>query len=153
MTLKPIIRPVTPQDLEALADMVRHLARFHGDTPSVSPATLARDCLGQAPWLHVLVVEQNGALCGYAMLCPSARAQFGERAMDLHHLYVQKGLRGQGLGRALVEASAALAAGFGARFLTVAAWSENDMAGRAYRAFGFQESGLSLRRFRRDLLS
>jgi hypothetical protein len=92
------IRQVRPQDLEALADMVRHLTRFHGDAPAVTPATLARDCLGQAPWLVTLVAERQGALCGYAMLCPRARAEFGERGMDLHHLYVQRDLRGGGWG-------------------------------------------------------
>lgn len=150
MALQPIVRPVTPQDLEALADMVRHLARFHGDTPTVTPATLARDCLGQAPWLHVLVAEVNGALCAYAMLSPRARAQFGERAMDLHHLYVQKDLRGRGVGGALVRAAEALADTLGARSLSVSSMPENDMAGRAYLAMGFRESRSGMRRFQRD---
>lgn len=147
----PMIRPVTPQDLEALADMVRHLARFHGDTPSVTPASLARDCLGQAPWLHVLVAEDHGALCGYAMLCPRARAQFGERAMDLHHLYVQKDLRGRGVGRALLSAAAQRATDLGAGFLTVAVMPDNTAAGLAYLACGFREDQVSARRFVRPL--
>ncbi|MGI3185065.1 GNAT family N-acetyltransferase [Nioella aestuarii] len=151
MSIKPIIRPVTPQDLEALADMVRHLARFHGDVPSVTTATLARDCLGQAPWLHVLVAEVNEALCGYAMLFPLARAQHGERGMDLHHLYVHKGLRGLGIGRALVRASEALAARLNARFLTVSAVQENDVAGQTYLSLGFEEAPNTARRFRREL--
>lgn len=151
MPQDPIIRPVAPQDLEALADMVRHLARFHGDSPTVTAASLARDCLGQAPWLHVLVAERSGALCGYAMLCPRARAQFGERGVELHHLYVQRDLRGQGVGRALVGAAQDLARGLGARFLTVAAEAENDAAARAYLALGFRESAVSGRRFRTDL--
>jgi GNAT superfamily N-acetyltransferase len=151
MPQSPIIRPVTPQDLEALADMVRHLARFHGDTPTVTPATLARDCLGQAPWLHVLVAERAGSLCGYAMLCPLARVQFGERAMDLHHLYVHKGVRGQGVGRALVGAAERLAEGLGAGVLSVAAMPENHAACQAYQAFGFHEQPQTERRFVRRL--
>ena len=150
MDRSPLVRPVAPQDLEALTDMVRQLARFHGDTPSVTPATLARDCLGQAPWLHVLVVEEQGALCGYAMLCPRARAQFGERAMELHHLYVHRGRRGRGLGRALIEGAEARARELGASMLSLSVMAENEAAGAAYLACGFEEvTGTGARRFRR----
>lgn len=151
MPISPTIRPVTPQDLEALADMVRHLARFHGDAPTVTLASLARDCLGQAPWLHVLVAEQAGALCGYAMLCPRAQAQFGVRGMDLHHLYVQKDLRGQGVGRALVDAARAHARAVGALFLDVSASFKNDIAGQAYLSMGFHEVTAETRQYTLNL--
>jgi diamine N-acetyltransferase len=70
--------------------------------------------------------------------------------MDLHHLYVQKDLRGQGIGRALVRAAEAVADALGARSLSVSSMPENDMAGQVYLAMGFRESGSQMRRFRRD---
>ncbi len=146
-----IIRPVRPQDMDALANMVRNLARFHGDTPAVTPAALARDCLGQAPWLQTLVADRQGALCGYAMLCPRAQAQFGARGMDLHHLYVQKALRGQGLGQQLLRAAVALAEAHGARFLTVGTMPENSAAQAFYRQAGFVELAPAAGRFIRNL--
>jgi len=71
--------------------------------------------------------------------------------MDLHHLYVQKDLRGQGVGRALVEAANDVARGLGARFLTVATMPDNPAAGLAYLACGFREEPVSARRFVRPL--
>ena len=147
----PDIRPVAPQDLEALTDMVRHLARFHGDTPSVTSATLARDCLGQAPWLRVLVADRGGALCGYAALCPRARLQFGERGMDLHHLYVQKDLRGCGVGRRLIEAACDLARDLGADSVSVGTRADNAAAQQLYLSTAFQSVTGDGPRFRRRL--
>ncbi|WP_300517529.1 GNAT family N-acetyltransferase [Aliiroseovarius sp.] len=131
------IRPVAARDLRALADLVGSLARHHGDTARVTQAGLARDCLGQAPWLRVLVAEHHGGLVGYAALCPRARMQFGQRAMDLHHLFVHRPLRWKGVGRALLGEAAALSRRLEADFLTVATDVENAQAQAFYEAAGF----------------
>lgn len=132
-----IIRSVAAKDLRALADLVASLARHHGDAARVTQAGLARDCLGQAPWLHVLVAEHHGGLVGYAALCPRAQMQFGARGMDLHHLFVHRPLRGQGVGRALLSAAAELSRRLEADFLTVAAEADNGPAQAFYESAGF----------------
>ncbi len=131
------IRPVEARDLRALADLIGSLARHHGDRARVTQAGLARDCLGQAPWLRVLVAERHGGLIGYAALCPRARLQFGERGMELHHLFVHRPLRGAGVGRALLDASISLARQLQATFLSVAAAADNADAARFYQNAGF----------------
>ena len=141
------IRPVEARDLRALADLVGSLARHHGDVARVTQAGLARDCLGQAPWLQVLVAEHHGGLVGYAALCPRARMQFGERGMDLHHLFVHRPLRGQGVGQTLVEAAVTLSRRLGASFLTVAAEPGNEKAQDFYETAGFARRDAQAARF------
>lgn len=145
------IRPVEARDLRALGDLVGSLARHHGDTARVTQAGLARDCLGQAPWLRVIVAEYHGGLVGYAALCPRARMQFGQRGMELHHLFVHRPLRGMGLGRALLQASAALARRLDADFLTVAAEAGNEQAQQFYQGAGFAPSPGDVARFQQAL--
>lgn len=141
------IRPVEARDLRALSDLVDSLARHHGDTARVTQAGLARDCLGQAPWLRLLVAERHGGLVGYAALCPRARMQFGQRGMELHHLFVHRPLRGQGIGQALLEAAVDLSRQLDACFLTVASDTGNAAALAFYERAGFvveQRDGVRL---------
>ena len=131
------VRPVTAQDLGQLLPLVQALARFHGDTPQVSLESLEREVLGASPWLHVLVAEADGALVGYAALLQLARFQYGQRGIDLHHVYVSESHRGRGVGGALVSAALELGARLGASYATVTATPANLAAQKFYASLGF----------------
>jgi phosphinothricin acetyltransferase len=97
--------------------MVHDLAAHHGDVPTIDVEMLKRDALGDAPWLTVLVAERAGVLLGYAALCRMAQMQFGARGMDMHHLFVARAHRGQGVGAALITASVKAAKAQDCRFV------------------------------------
>ncbi len=146
MTTK--IRPVHEDDLPELMHLISGLARFHEDTPHVSLSDLKRDTLGPAPWFTVIVAEDSeGRLRGYAALIPMGQLQFGVRGMDLHHLFVRKGLRGQGVGSALVAACIARARTLHCQFLTVGTHPDNAKAGLFYETHGFIRRNASGPRF------
>lgn len=145
------IRPLEADDLPQLLRMVRALAAFHGDTAQVTRADLARDCLGPAPWLQVLLAGQGGALCGYAALSPRVQLQMGARGMDLHHLYVDPARRGQGVGQALITAAARAARAQGAQSLLVGTAPGNAAAQGFYLSQGFRDVTRPSPRFARDL--
>lgn len=145
------IRGVEAEDLPALAGMIAALAAHHGDRARITPEALARDALGEAPWLRVLVAEAGGGLLGYAALCPRMQLQFGQRGMDLHHLYLEPQARGRGLGRRLIEAAADLARGLGCSYLSVSAEAANWHAQTVYRACGFAALPGGGRFYRRGL--
>lgn len=127
------IRPLLEEDLPHLLEMAQALAAHHGDAATVTLEELRRDMLGAHPWVRVLVAPGKG----YAALCPMVQVQFGVRGMDMHHLYVVPQARGQGVGRALVSASLALAKAQGCRFLMVGTHPDNSVAQQAYLKMGF----------------
>ena len=147
----PIIRRAKPQDLPALLAMVQGLALHHQDTPLVTMDSLRRDMFGPVLWFHVLVAENDGPCLGYAALLPLARLQYGQRGMDLHHLYVEQSARGGGIGQALVTAALQHARGLGCSYFTVGSSAGNDAAHRFYRRMGFADRPLEGRRFSLDL--
>lgn len=144
----PVIRAVQWADIPGLAEMVAALARHHGDTATVSRATLRRDVLGDNPWITVLVAETEGRLAGYAALVPLAQLQAGARGMDLHHLYVDPVRRGRGIGRRLIEAAKAQAARRGCGYLTVGTAAGNRAAQAVYPSCGFEALAAAGPRFR-----
>ncbi|GAA6176370.1 GNAT family N-acetyltransferase [Sulfitobacter pacificus] len=131
------IRNVEDADLPSVLEMVQALAAHHGDAAQISLTELERDCLGTAPWLRVLVAVRGADILGYAALCPLAQMQFGVRGMDMHHLFVRADARGQGVGRALIDASIALTKSLGCRYMTVGTHPDNREAAMVYQAAGF----------------
>ncbi len=131
------VRPVRREDLVQLLQLVQGLARHHGDTPKASVDSLEADLFGPGPWLHVLVADEAGVLQGYVALLRLARFQYGQRGIDLHHLFVAEGQRGRGIGGALVTAALALGAELGATYATVTATPDNRAAQGFYASLGF----------------
>jgi GNAT superfamily N-acetyltransferase len=132
-----LLRPVAQADLPRLLPLAQALAQFHGQPPRLTEDSLARDVLGPDPWVHVLVAEAEGALVGYVAVLRLARFQFGQRGIDLHHVYVTEDHRGHGVGGALVAAALDLGARLGASYATVTATPDNLAAQKFYAALGF----------------
>lgn len=131
------LRPVRRADLPALLSMVQALARHHGDDPRATVDTLARDLFGRDRWVRGLVACNGPVLLGYALLMPLLRAHYGQRGMDLHHLFVVDHARGRGVGRALIAAAHATARSAGASYLSVGTHPDNLFAAKVYLACGF----------------
>ena len=131
------IRRVEQPDLPDLLRMVTALTAHHGYTTRLSLETLSRDVLGDAPWLTTLVAEMGGSILGYATFFPRARP-FGPRCMHLHPLYVDPDIRGSGIGRRLIEASASIASAIDCDFLVVGTEPNNHAAQAVYAACGFE---------------
>lgn len=141
------IRNAQLDDANRIAEMVGQLAVHHGDTPTVTPDDISRDIAGPQPWLHILVAEADGALIGYAALCSLIRLQFGQRGMDLHHLFVDPAHRSRGIGRSLVAASIARARALTCSYLSVGTHPENHAAQSFYVEQGFQRRDAAAPRF------
>lgn len=133
-----VIRHAKPQDLPELNEMIEALALHHGDASAMTPDKLERDLFGTLPWIQALVADSGeDGLIGYAILVPLYRAQEGKRGMDLHHLYVRDGQRGNGIGQHLVDRARQIARQAGCDFLSVSAATGNFAAHRFYENMDF----------------
>ena len=143
------VRPMRRGDLAAVADMIRALSDHHGDFSRLSTASLARDALGRDPWVRIVVAEaEGGVLAGYMALTRLAWLQYGDRGMEIYHLFVQPGWRGRGVGRALIAEAKARAQGAGCVELKVGTHPANRAAMDYYLSQGFEEQPVVGARFR-----
>ena len=145
------IRPATPEDLAVLAGFIRALAAHHGETATIGEARLALLLFGARRSGAALVALQAGMPVGFAGTVPFVRLNSGERGTEVQHLYVRPEHRGRGVGRALVEAAAELAAADGHAWLTIGTKADNRAAQRAYRAMGLDDLPAAGPRFGRRL--
>lgn len=145
------IRPARVEDAAALLALVEALTRYHDDVPRLTMATLQRDFFGTPPWFHSLVAEAGGALVGYAALLPLARLGYGERGMDLHHLYVVEEARRGGIGAALVRAAEDLAKTLDCGYLIIGTHPGNRAAQAYYQRLGYAPMPNMAIRFTRRL--
>lgn len=131
------IRKMAKGDVPEVVTMISALATCHDDQPNIDAERLVRDALGTHPWATVLVADGGSQLVGYAALLPMAQLQFGARGMDMHHLFVCRDARGNGVGAALVRGCQAEARDRECSFMTVGTHPDNHKAGRFYEREGF----------------
>ena len=147
------LRPATPADVEALAELGRasFVAAFgHLYRPEDLAAFLEeyrtadkfRAHLGDPPTL-VQVAEVDGRLAAYALIVRGQR--FDERPdpqparpVFLSQLYCAADMTGHGLGAALMNWAVTEARGWGADALQLSVFSENVGAQRFYQRYGFR---------------
>ncbi|WP_417270560.1 GNAT family N-acetyltransferase [Celeribacter sp.] len=141
------IRPAQWADKSALLNMIAALAQHHGEAATLDLPALVHLLKADMPWLKLIVAEKDGRVIGYAGLTGGMRLQFGERVMDLHHLFVDEAHRGMGVGRALIEASRDLAKNMGCGRITVGTMTTNVAAQKAYLACGFDPVPMTGKRF------
>jgi diamine N-acetyltransferase len=96
------------------------------------------------PEVHYRLAFRGDALVGYcmsgAMGLEVARPE-GERALELHRLYVDTETKGAGVAQALMEDALAWARARGAEALYLSVWENNLRAQAFYRRYGFGHVG------------
>ena len=130
------VRVATPADAEAIGRLLHDFNSEFGDaTPGAAKlAERVRDLLGGG---QIAVLVGGAGPDGVAVL--SLRPSLWTEALEcyLAELYVVPGRRGEGLGRALLDAAIGLARDAGADYMCLAT-SDGDVAARAlYESSGF----------------
>jgi diamine N-acetyltransferase len=145
------IRPAAPDDVPALADLAK---RTWSDAfgSSVSPEDEAAELettRSPAYFVHalerdtILVAESEGGLLGYVQFgdvdVPGVEARPGDQ--ELHRVYVETALQGQGLGRELMNAALEHPRLAEAVRIYLTVWEKNERAIRLYERLGFRVVG------------
>lgn len=143
--MPPIIRPATPDDLDAVAALWRDFARDQARYLRTSRLTKANVAAVRAhfarllPHAQVLVAEAAGRVGGYAAVVvnlPPLETHYA--SATLSDLYVAPEHRAQGWGKALLQACIAMVAERGLHALALNVAAGNDEARALYRAAGFR---------------
>jgi GNAT superfamily N-acetyltransferase len=135
------IWPAIAADLPLIASLIRELAEYErlADTVRFDEAELGRNLFGECPAAEVLVGELGGEAQGFALFFPNFSTFEGRPGIYLEDLFVRPAARGNGLGKALIAAVAAVAVERGcARFeWAVLDWNAPSIA--FYEALGATE--------------
>jgi GNAT superfamily N-acetyltransferase len=132
------LRSAEPRDLDAIVGLIGELAAFEQLTHllEVTPEKLAPHLFGAPPVAECVVGEVAGEVVGFALFFSNFSTFLARPGLYLEDLYVQPAHRGGGLGKALLEHLARLAAerGCGRFDWSVLDWNADAIA--FYQKFG-----------------
>jgi GNAT superfamily N-acetyltransferase len=132
------IRPVTPDDMELLANLVRELAVYEKleEYAKATPEDFRRNLFGPRPAAEAAIAEVDGEPIGFALWFTTFSTFRGLPGIYLEDLYVRPQHRGRGIGKALLAMLARLAADRGCGRLEWAVLNWNEPAIGFYCAIG-----------------
>jgi phosphinothricin acetyltransferase len=140
----PVIRDVTELDAEAIAAIYAHhvlhgTASYEVEPPSTADTLAKIRRITGARW-PFLVAEVDGAVAGYAYV-----TQFRDRAAYRYtaenSIYVDAGMMGRGIGKALLTALIERAAAHGFRTIVAVIGGAEPASIALHASCGFREAG------------
>jgi GNAT superfamily N-acetyltransferase len=136
--LHPAVRPVRPEDVPRVLELIVDLARYErsADLVRTTPGQLHAALFGERPSVFGLVAEVDSQVVAFALYFLNFSTWEGVHGIYLEDLYVAPDQRGTGLGKALLQSLAAVAVARGyARFeWSVLSWNTPSID--FYRAMG-----------------
>ncbi len=133
-----IIRSANAADVPQILEFIRGLALYER-APNEVTATeegLLRDGFGPNPFFHCLMAEQDGEAAGFSFFFFNYSTWKGLPGLYLEDLYVEPRFRGLGIGKALLQQTAAFAIQKGCRRIQWEVLDWNTPAIDFYRAMG-----------------
>jgi ribosomal protein S18 acetylase RimI-like enzyme len=143
------IRAATPADEAALAALDQLTWSWRSSpAPAPPPGTPFFDL--RTPPEDVIVAVADGAVAGYVRIGAPTSVPSNRHVVAITGLAVDPARRGEGIGRALVDAAARAAAARGARRLTLRVLGPNAPARALYERAGFVVEGVLREEFHLD---
>jgi GNAT superfamily N-acetyltransferase len=105
------IRPATRDDVAAIAELIRGLARYEKLEKDVvmTEGLLDKALFGDRQYAEVLLAEQDGRPVGFALFFHNFSTFLGRPGIYLEDLFVLPEHRGRGVGRTLLTRLAQIA--------------------------------------------
>jgi GNAT superfamily N-acetyltransferase len=132
------IRPAEPADVADIVGLIHGLAEFEKLTHlvQVTPESLRPHLFGDKPVAEAIVAERAGRVVAFALFFTNFSTFLAKPGLYLEDLFVEPGQRGQGIGQALLEHLARLAAsrGYGRFEWSVLDWNQGAI--RFYERMG-----------------
>jgi GNAT superfamily N-acetyltransferase len=139
---EPEIGPVAADELERLLPLIAAYQRFYevDEIDEDRNRAFFRRFLAPSEDGLLLGARDGGELVGYACLYWHFSSLSARESVLMNDLFVSEAARGGGVGRALIEASAAVARERGAAHLEWATAPDNHVAQRLYDSTGAERS-------------
>lgn len=136
------IEPIAESQLEALLPMIAAYQRFYevSDVDDERNRSFFERFIAPSDDGMLLGAWEGEELVGYACLYWHFTSLVPAETVLMNDLYVGEKARGRGVGRALIEASAAVARERGAHHLEWATAPDNETAQRLYDSTGAERS-------------
>jgi GNAT superfamily N-acetyltransferase len=134
----PAIRPATPEDADAIAGLIRELARYERLEHEVTMTAddIRRTLFGEQRFAEALLAEVGDEAVGLALFFSNYSTFLGRPGIYLEDLFVRPEDRSTGLGRALLREVARIAVGRGCGRLEWAVLDWNQTAIDFYEKLG-----------------
>ena len=132
------IRAATPADVGEIVRLIHGLAEFEKLTHlvEVTAESLAPHLFGPRPVAEALVAERGERVVAFALFFTNFSTFLARPGLYLEDLFVEPEARGQGIGQALLEHLARLAAARGCGRFEWSVLDWNEGAIRFYRRMG-----------------
>jgi len=136
------VSPIDPAEFERLLPLIAAYQRFYEveDVDAERNRTFFRRFLAPSEVGMLLGAREGEEILGYACLYWSFSSTQAAETVLMNDLFVSEGARGRGIGRALIEASAAVARERGAAQLEWSTAPSNVTAQRLYDSTGAARS-------------
>ena len=132
------LRCAEPRDVDAIVGLIRGLAEFEklSHLCHATPETLAPHLFGPRPVVESVVAQSDGRVVAFALFFTNFSTFLALPGLYLEDLYVEPEQRGRGIGKALLEHLARLAAtrGYGRFEWSVLDWNADAI--RFYQRMG-----------------
>jgi GNAT superfamily N-acetyltransferase len=132
------LRPAEPRDVAAIVRLIHGLAEYEklSHLAKATPETLAPHLFGPKPVVEAVVAESDGRVVAFALFFTNFSTFLALPGLYLEDLFVEPEERGRGIGQALLEHLARLAAtrGYGRFEWSVLDWNVDAI--RFYERMG-----------------
>ena len=111
MDNKIFIRTATEKDMPAIFALIKELAEFEklADQIKTTEAELGKTLFGKDKFVEILLADCDGEIVGQALFFKNFSTFLGKPGIYLEDLYVKPEMRGQGIGKALLDKIIAIA--------------------------------------------
>jgi len=141
-----LIRLAIADDAEAIHAMVLGIGHAQGEAHKIASTAedIRRHGFGDDPAFEALIAEEGGRPVGLCLFFRSFSTWRGRPGAYVQDLYVDPALRGSGLGRRLLAATAAHVAARGGAYLRLSVDAANVAAQGFYRRAGLRHSAAEM---------
>jgi GNAT superfamily N-acetyltransferase len=133
-------RPAQIQDSVRIEMWMRHF--YAEERLTIHPGVVAamRNLIGSPELGRLMIIQIQGIDAGYFVLTFGYSLERAGRTALLDELFIEPHLRGQGAGKAALQAAIGIAGQAGCNFLQLELDPHNPRAGHIYRQAGFVAS-------------